>query len=170
MAIHAATAKTARCTHFLTGDEALARTLRWVSADESAHYNFFRKGVKTYLALEPEETINDIKFVFEHFAMPAHALIPEWQERGEAIEAAGIYGPKMYLSKIRRPILEDLNISRTQLREAGLPIPEADDSADRAEARAADDEDRLSGRTHSVGGCPAPLVPPHRKRILPLAV
>jgi acyl-[acyl-carrier-protein] desaturase len=34
------------------GDEALARTLRWVSADESAHYNFFRKGVKTYLALE----------------------------------------------------------------------------------------------------------------------
>ncbi|MES2461364.1 MAG: acyl-ACP desaturase, partial [Armatimonadota bacterium] len=36
------------------GDEALARTLRWVSADESAHYNFFRKGVKTYLALEPE--------------------------------------------------------------------------------------------------------------------
>lgn len=152
------------------GDEALARTLRWVSADESAHYNFFRKGVKTYLALEPEETINDIKFVFEHFAMPAHALIPEWQERGEAIEAAGIYGPKMYLSKIRRPILEDLNISRTQLKEAGLPIPEADDSADRAEARAAEESDRANSRTHFVGGHPAPLMPPHRKRLLPLGV
>ncbi len=149
------------------GDEALARTLRWVSADESAHYNFFRKGVKTYLALEPEETINDIKFVFDHFAMPAHALIPEWQERGEAIEAAGIYGPKMYLSKIRRPILEDLNISRTQLKEAGLPIPEADESADRAEALAEEKKARESGKSYCVGGHSAPLVPPHRQRILP---
>jgi acyl-[acyl-carrier-protein] desaturase len=110
------------------------------------------------------------KFVFEHFAMPAHALIPEWQERGEAIEAAGIYGPKMYLAKIRRPILEDLNISRTQLKEAGLPIPEADESADRAEARAAEEADRANDRTHFVGGHPAPLMPPHRKRILPLGV
>jgi acyl-[acyl-carrier-protein] desaturase len=152
------------------GDEALARTLRWVSADESAHYNFFRKGVKTYLSLEPDETIRDIKFVFEHFAMPAHALIPEWQERGEAIEAAGIYGPKMYLSKIRRPILEDLNISRTQLKEAGLPIPEADEAADRAEALAIEAKEREAGRTYSVGGCASPLQPPHRTRILPLGV
>ncbi|MES2461363.1 MAG: hypothetical protein V4671_12340, partial [Armatimonadota bacterium] len=114
--------------------------------------------------------INDIKFVFDHFAMPAHALIPEWQDRGETIEAAGIYGPKMYLAKIRRPILEDLNLSRTQLKEAGLPIPEADESADRAEARAAEAADRASGRTHFVGGHPAPLTPPHRQRIMSLGV
>lgn len=120
------------------GDEVLARTLRWVSADESAHYNFFRKSVKAYLALQPDETIADLKFVFEQFAMPAQALIPDWQKRGEAIEAAGIYGPKMYLTKIRRPILEDLNISRQQLKEAGLPGQEADEIADRAEERAAD--------------------------------
>lgn len=117
-------------------DEALARVLRWVSSDESAHYNFFRKGVKVFLALEPEETVADIKWVFDHFAMPAHALIPGWSERAEDIENAGIYGPKMYLAKIRRPILEDLGISRTQLKEAGLPGADADAIADRQEEEA----------------------------------
>jgi acyl-[acyl-carrier-protein] desaturase len=114
-------------------DEALARVLRWVSSDESAHYNFFRKGVKAFLALEPEETIADIKWIFDHFAMPAHALIPGWDKRGAEIEAAGIYGPKMYLAKIRRPILEDLAITRTQLKDAGLPGTDADAIADQQE-------------------------------------
>lgn len=131
------------------GDEALARTLRWVSADESAHYNFFRKGVKTYLALQPEETIADIKYVFDNFAMPAHAIIPNWAMRGEEIERAGIYGPRMYLAKIRRPVLEDLNISRDQLKSAGLPEAEADDSADKAQLTA--DREAFAARQYRNG-------------------
>lgn len=149
------------------GDEALARTLRWVSADESAHYNFFRKGVKVYLALEPEETVADLKFVFDNFAMPAHALIPDWEARGAAIEEAGIYGPKMYLAKIRRPVLEDLAIGRQQLKNAGLPGQEADEIADRAEQRAADRA--AAGLVRSIS-LPSgrTIAPPHRKRILTL--
>lgn len=130
------------------GDEALARTLRWVSSDESAHYNFFRKGVKAYLSLEPEETIADVKFVFDHFAMPAQALIPGWNERGHDIEAAGIYGPKMYLSKIRRPVLEDFGISRQQLKDAGLPGQEADFIADKQEQAAFDARQARYQRTY----------------------
>ena len=148
------------------GDEALARTLRWVSSDESAHYNFFRKGVKTYLELQPEETIADIKFVFENFAMPAHAIIPNWAERGEEIERAGIYGPRMYLAKIRRPVLEDLNISREQLKSAGLPVPEADSIADSAEENVIQ---RKNGQKYTVYSVPVSLAPPlptHRGRIL----
>lgn len=117
------------------GDPCLDKSLRWLSSDESAHYNFFRKGVKTYLALDPEGTIADLKYVFDHFAMPAHALIPEWERRGAEIEASGIYGPKMYLAKIRKPVLEDLQISRTQLKQAGLPGHEADAMADRIETQ-----------------------------------
>jgi acyl-[acyl-carrier-protein] desaturase len=147
------------------GDPVLSRTLTWVSSDESAHYNFFRKGVKACLQLEPEETIADIKFVFDHFAMPAQALIPGWAERGEAIEAAGIYGPKMYLAKIRRPVLEDLGISRQQLKDAGLPPHEADEVADRSEQRAADARVARFHRTRSFpSGAPAPA-PAHRVRI-----
>jgi acyl-[acyl-carrier-protein] desaturase len=151
------------------GDEALARTLRWVSADESAHYNFFRKGVKTYLSLEPDETVADLKFVFDNFAMPAHALIPEWESRGQAIEEAGIYGPKMYLAKIRRPVLEDLGIGRQQLKQAGLPGQEADEIADRAEQRAADLAAAGAARTHSLPSGRT-ITPPHRCRILTVGV
>jgi acyl-[acyl-carrier-protein] desaturase len=132
------------------GDEALSRTLRWVSSDESAHYNFFRKSVKAYLALEPAETVADIKFVFDHFSMPAHALIPNWEARGQQIEEAGIYGPRMYLAKIRKPILEDFGISREMLKNAGLPAAEADEIADRTEQSAEDARNGEKGRTYSL--------------------
>lgn len=147
------------------GDEALARILRWVSSDESAHYNFFRKSVKAYLALEPTETVADIKFVFDHFTMPAHALIPNWEERGQRIEEAGIYGPRMYLAKIRKPILEDFGISRDMLKKAGLPEAEADEMADRAEQRVADALIAQKARTFSLPGLTAPLLPPARKGV-----
>ena len=146
------------------GDEALSRTLRWVSSDESAHYNFFRKSVKAYLSLEPEETVADIKYVFENFSMPAHALIPNWEERGQQIEESGIYGPRMYLAKIRRPILEDLGISRDMLKSAGLPALEADDIADRAEQRAADALQIVKNRTFSLPDY-TPLPAPGRGRL-----
>lgn len=120
------------------GDEALVKTLRWLSADESAHYNFFRRGVKAYLELEPEETVTDLKFVFENFAMPAHALIPNWEQRGAAIEAAGVYTPRIFVSKIFKPVLEDLGLTRQQLKDAGVPKSEADTSADLGEERESD--------------------------------
>ncbi len=151
------------------GDQALSRTLRWVSADESAHYNFFRKSVKAYLLLEPEETVADIKFVFDNFAMPAHALIPEWETRGAMIEAAGIYGPKMYLAKIRRPILEDLEIGRQLLKNAGLTDVEADLSADKADEKADREKGIALARRFSLPLGEGKLAPPHRTRLLTLA-
>jgi hypothetical protein len=136
-----------------------------VSADESAHYNFFRKGVKAYLELEPEETISDVKFVFDNFAMPAQYQIPDWETRGRMIEQAGIYGPRMYLQKIRQPILEDLGITRQQLKNAGLPGPVADGIADRQEQRAEDERAAARGRAHFVPPAPGPLSPAGRRRI-----
>lgn len=115
------------------GDMALSSLLRWVAADESAHYNFYRKGVKVYLQLEPEETIADIKYVFDNFAMPARTLIPGFDECSKAIDAAGIYGPRMFLQRVRHPILEDLGITRQQLKHVGLPEAEADAIADRTD-------------------------------------
>jgi acyl-[acyl-carrier-protein] desaturase len=139
------------------GDGALAKTLSWVSADESAHYNFFRKGVKAYLELEPEETISDVKFVFDNFAMPAQYQIPRYDELSRRVDAAGIYGPRMYLQKVRQPILEDLGITRQQLKRVGLPPAVADAIADRAEEKAADEKRATLARTHSVPGTPPAL-------------
>jgi acyl-[acyl-carrier-protein] desaturase len=132
------------------GDHALIRLLKWISADEMAHYNFFRKGVKAYLALEPEATIADLKYVFDNFQMPAHYQIPDWEKRGPQIEEAGIYGPRIYLQKVRIPILEDLGVTRRQLKEAGIPSHLADPVADRMEQRAEDEASARRGAIYSV--------------------
>lgn len=145
------------------GDAALTRVLKWISADEMAHYNFFRKGVKAFLALEPEETIADLKHVFDNFQMPAHYQIPDWERRGRDIEAAGIYGPRIYLAKVRQPILEDLGITRQQLKNAGLPGHVADEIADRAEQRDEDARQARRAQTVSVPAGPEPLRPGGRR-------
>lgn len=136
-------------------DHVLTSVLRWLSADESAHYNFFRRGVKAYLELEPVETVADLRFVFENFAMPAHALIPEWEKRGAAIEAAGIYGPRVYLGKIFKPILEDLGLSRQQLKDAGIPTEDADSMADWREQADADKKLARYNRFTSLPAIPS---------------
>ena len=70
--------------------------------------------------------------------MPAQYQIPDWEERGREIEAAGIYGPRIYLQKVRLPILEDLGVARSQLKAAGIPGHIADAMADKTEQRAED--------------------------------
>ena len=148
------------------GDMALSGLLRWVAADESAHYNFYRKGVKAYLQLEPDETVADLKFVFDHFAMPARALIPGFDECSKAIDEAGIYGPRMYLQKVRQPILEDLGVTRQQLKTIGLPFAEANEIADRAESITDDKKAAVFHRVYSVSSAIAPLHPAGRHEIL----
>lgn len=113
------------------GDPALSRALHLISADEKTHYNFFRKGVKIFLEHEPEETLADLKFVFEQFAMPAHSIIPGWDDKAEQIHEAGIYGPRQYLTKVYLPILKDLGLTRKELEAAGAP----------SEAPAVDEQD-----------------------------
>ncbi len=103
------------------GDEALSRALHLISADEKTHYNFFRKGVKIFMDFEPAETLGDLKYVFENFQMPAHSLIPGWSERAKQIHEAKIYGPREYLTKVYLPILDDLGLTREELKAAGAP-------------------------------------------------
>ncbi len=62
----------------------------------------------------------------------------------------------MYLSKIRKPILEDLQISRTQLKSAGLPSREADEIADRIETKEEKAQQALYPRLISLPTIPAP--------------
>ncbi len=147
------------------GDQALFRLLGWVAADESAHFHFFRQGVQAYLEREPDDTLKDINWVFKQFDMPAQAIIPDWEERGRQIEEAGIFGPRMFVQKVREPILKDLGIDRKQLKQAGMPADAADRIADAAEERAEDAASARLGRAHSVPAHPAPLSPAGRKLV-----
>lgn len=143
-------------------DGALAGLLKWVAADESAHYHFYRSGVKAYLEREPEETVADIRFVFSQFEMPGQALIPGWEQTSRSIDKAGIYGPRQYLQKVRDPILKHLNLTREQLKGAGIAPPEAEAMADTVEEQAAHEKLQSLCRTYSFSFQVKQLLPPKR--------
>ncbi len=92
------------------GDQALVKALQFISRDEAVHYDFFRKGVKLFIMHEPDETIQDLAYVFDHFRMPASYQIPDYQERARMIAEAGIYSARDYVRRVKRPILEDLGL------------------------------------------------------------
>lgn len=94
------------------GDPALTKALQFISRDEAVHYDFFRKGVKLFIEHEPEETIADLAYVFDHFQMPARYQIPDYEERAKLIAEAGIYTARDYIRHVKYPILEDLGLEK----------------------------------------------------------
>lgn len=102
-------------------DLALVRVLTLISRDERCHYEFFRSGVDIFLEDNRTETLSDLRYVFAQFQMPAQVLIPGWEERAREIEAAGIFGPRAYLTEVYQPILRDLGLTRDEIRRAELP-------------------------------------------------
>ena len=75
------------------GDEALAVALRFISIDEMSHFGFYRDVVKVYLALDEDNTLADLAFVFKNFVMPAQRVVPMAEERAQRMAEVGLYGP-----------------------------------------------------------------------------
>lgn len=94
-------------------DNALVTALRLISVDERVHYNFFRNTVKEWMKYDEAGTIEDLKYVFEHFTMPGHAQIPGYEDRARILAKTGIYGPREYVKLVKNPVLQDLGLSKT---------------------------------------------------------
>jgi acyl-[acyl-carrier-protein] desaturase len=108
-------------------DAALATALSFIARDESAHYQFFQDGVKLYLKEDRDKTLEDIRYVLEHFRMPAHDLIPNWEHRGKTIIGEKVFSDRIFFKDIMRPILSVLGTSRDELKALGaaaLATPE----------------------------------------------
>jgi acyl-[acyl-carrier-protein] desaturase len=103
------------------GDAALTKALQFIARDEAVHYDFFRKGVKLFLEHDPDETIADIQYVFDHFQMPARYQIPDYEERARLIAAAGVYTAREYIRRVKRPIIKDLDLEEEFERRKNLP-------------------------------------------------
>ncbi len=105
-------------------DAALSTALSHIARDESAHYQFFQDGVKLYLKEDRDKTLEDIRYVLEHFQMPAHDLIPNWEHRGKVIIGEKIFSDRIFFKDIMRPILSVLGTSRDELKELAKTSPE----------------------------------------------
>ncbi|MDF2439585.1 MAG: acyl-[acyl-carrier-protein] desaturase [Abditibacteriota bacterium] len=93
-------------------DLALVSALRVISVDERVHYNFYRNLVKQWMKLDEAGTVEDLKYVFDHFTMPGKSQIPRYDESARILAKTGIYGPREYIKLVKNPVLEDLQLDK----------------------------------------------------------
>jgi len=124
-------------------DWALVGALRLISVDERVHYNFFRNTVKEWMKHDEAGTVEDLKYVFEHFTMPGKSQIPRYDESARILAKTGIYGPREYIKLVKNPILEDLKLDKDFHK---MEMRDAQDKAEKA-AR----EDALQREQITVG-------------------
>ncbi len=93
-------------------DRALVSALRVISVDERVHYNFYRNSVKEWMKLDEAGTVEDLKYVFDHFTMPGRSQIPRYDESARILAKTGIYGPREYIKLVKNPVLEDLGLDK----------------------------------------------------------
>ncbi len=129
-------------------DWALVGALRLISVDERVHYNFFRNTVKEWMKHDEAGTVDDLKYVFEHFTMPGKTQIPRYDESAKILAKTGIYGPREYIKLVKNPILEDLHLSKDFQK---METREAADNVEKAAREAALQREQIVvGNGHAV--------------------
>ncbi len=101
-------------------DPVLARVATTIAVDEAAHYNFFLEGVRLFLYYYPQRTLEAMKDVLDHFAMPASLIVPDWDTFNEAVYKAGIYGPRQYARDVVQVVFKNLGVENRKALEAGI--------------------------------------------------
>jgi acyl-[acyl-carrier-protein] desaturase len=98
------------------GDPALSKLLGLLSVDEQAHHSFFLQAVRLFLRHDRADTLNQVRRVLHHFAMPAIWGLADGQSRVEAIKALEIFNDQIYFRDVYQPILAALGVTRPELR------------------------------------------------------
>jgi acyl-[acyl-carrier-protein] desaturase len=102
----------------LGGDPALEKMLQLMAIDEKAHHSFFRDCLKLYLEQDRAAVIDQLARVMNDFQMPAiHDLLDESPRRVAAIRELELFDADVYYREVYRPILEDLGVTRNELRQ-----------------------------------------------------
>ena len=129
-------------------DLALVSALRVISVDERVHYNFYRNTVKEWMKHDEGGTLEDLKYVFDHFSMPGKSQIPRYDESAKILAKTGIYGPREYIKLVKNPILEDLKLDKDLKRIEAI---EAQENARRDEENARLQREQIAlGNGHAI--------------------
>ncbi len=97
------------------GDGALQKLILLIASDEGLHHRLFVDCVKEHLIADRAATLEDIAYVLQNFAMPAHEQIPDWKRKGELIERHRIYGGRQFVTRVLVPTLKSLEVDRKEL-------------------------------------------------------
>jgi acyl-[acyl-carrier-protein] desaturase len=98
-------------------DPALDRVLYYISIDERAHYDFFRKLVALYLEDDREATLEQLRIVVNSFAMPAMHLFVDTRQRTQQVQDMHIFDYDIFYYQVFEPMLVDLGLTKKDLRQ-----------------------------------------------------
>ncbi|BBX22647.1 putative acyl-[acyl-carrier protein] desaturase [Mycolicibacter terrae] len=102
-----------RVSHRNTGkvcnDPIADRMLQRVAADENLHMIFYRNVCGAALDLVPDQALEAVANVVEHFRMPGQGM-PNFRRNGVLMAKHGIYDPRQHLDEVVRPVLRKWRI------------------------------------------------------------
>lgn len=102
-----------RVSHRNTGkvcnDPVADRMLQRVAADENLHMIFYRNVCNAALDLAPDQALEAVASVVEHFRMPGQGM-PNFRRNGVLMAKHGIYDPRQHLDEVVRPTLRKWRI------------------------------------------------------------
>ena len=101
--------------HLQGDDPALDRILHYISIDECAHYDFFRKLVEYYLAEDRAGTLEQVRLVVNTFAMPALHMFADSGRREQQIKDLRLFDYDIFYYEVFAPILTDLGLTQKDL-------------------------------------------------------
>ena len=108
-------------THVEGRDPALARVLYYLSIDERAHYDFFRKLVELYLKYDREATLEQMRIVVNTFKMPAIHMFADTRRRVQQIHDLNLFSEEIFIYQIFEPILQEIGVTKQELRRKTSP-------------------------------------------------
>jgi acyl-[acyl-carrier-protein] desaturase len=98
------------------GDPALYCLLGFITIDERAHYDFFRRLVQMHLEDDRPATLEALRQVMNQFSMPVVHMLSDCRQRTAAVKALRIFDDDIYLHDVYMPILADLKVDRREMR------------------------------------------------------
>ena len=98
------------------GDPALEKLLMLLAVDEQTHHNFFLNSVRLYLGHDRDGTLEQLRRVMHVFAMPAIYGLADGRQRVARIKELEIFNDELYVREVYLPILEDLGVRRSEMR------------------------------------------------------
>ncbi|MFE3025587.1 acyl-ACP desaturase [Nocardia tengchongensis] len=98
-----------RNTGKVCGDPRADRLLTRIAADENLHMIFYRNLCAAALDLVPDDALEAIAAVIEHFRMPG-AGMPDFRRNSVLIAKHGIYDLRQHLEEVLLPVLRQWNI------------------------------------------------------------
>lgn len=96
------------------GDPVLAEIYRLIGRDEMAHSRFYQRMLALHLDYDRPGTIADLAHVMRTFRMPAHDLLPDYEDRITVMRTAGI-DAGVFFTEAVQPLLNAVGVTRQEL-------------------------------------------------------